>query len=186
MNGLDMALLVLGCILVVVGMAKGLVRILIGFAALIAAFALAARFHEPLGGRLAAAVDLAGEPARLLSYVGIFLGVMLAGGAIAWLTRKLLKAAMLGWADRVAGGALGLLAALVCAALLILPAVAYTPQGGAWLQSSTLAPYVTVVSDLASPLVPDRLSTLYRERVERLRELWRDGAARIDPAAEVG
>ena len=42
MNGFDIFLLVMACLLVLVGMIKGIVRILIGVAALVAAFALAA------------------------------------------------------------------------------------------------------------------------------------------------
>ena len=48
MNTFDVILLVVACGLIVLGMVKGLVRILIGLAALVAAFAVAARFHQPL------------------------------------------------------------------------------------------------------------------------------------------
>ena len=79
---------------------------------------------------------------------------------------------MLGWADRLAGGAVGLVAALLAAALVILPVVAYAPSGAAVLRNSVLAPYVTVVADIANPLVPDRLSGQYRDKMESLRQYW--------------
>lgn len=180
MNGFDIVLLALACGLVVVGMVKGLVRILIGVAALVFAFLLAAYYHQPLANKLADA-SVPSELLRLASYAAIFIGVMVAGSLLAFVTRKLLRAAMLGWADRLAGGLLGLAAAFLCAALLIVPIVAYSPKGAALMRDSTLAPYVTVVADLARPLVPEGLSEQYRERVERLRELWRDvDTARLD------
>jgi hypothetical protein len=37
-----------------------------------------------------------------------------------------------------------------------------------------LAPYVTVVSDLANHLVPDSLASDYRQRMENLRRQWRE------------
>jgi membrane protein required for colicin V production len=181
MSNFDIVLLIMAGILVLVGMMKGLVRILIGVAALVAAFALAARYHEPLAARLAA-VDLPDEPLRLLSYAAIFLGVMIAGGALAWTGRKVIKAAMLSWADRLGGAAVGLLAALLAAALLVLPMVAYFPGSHAMLQRSLLAPYVTVVCDLANVVAPEDFSNRYREGIEGLRRYWRgeDGARTLE------
>ena len=173
MNLFDILLLILACVLVVIGMVKGLVRILIGLAALVAAFALAARFHQPLADRLGW-ISLPEQPLMLIAYVGIFLGVMLAGGVVAYLTRKLIRAAMLSWADRIGGAALGLVIAMLGTALLILPLVAYSPSGHRLLRRSVLAPYVTVLADLASPLVPNELSRLYREGMDDLRLFWRE------------
>jgi membrane protein required for colicin V production len=173
MNSFDIVLLVLACVLVLVGVIKGLVRILIGLAALIAAFALAARYHDPLAERLSG-LEFGEEPLKLLAYVMIFLGVMLAGAVTAFLVRKLLKAAMLSWADRLAGATLGLVAAMLTAALLILPLVAYSPHSERILGNSILAPYVTVVADLANALVPDDLSRRYDEKIDELRRYWRE------------
>ena len=175
MNTFDVILLSFACALVVVGMFKGLVRILIGCAALVAAFALAARFHEGLAERLAG-LDVGIEALRLIAYLLIFVGVMLAGGLAAWLLRKVLKAAMLGWADRLGGAALGLVAALLAAGLVVLPLVAYSPYGERILGGSKLAPYVTVVADLATGLAPEDLTRRYRSKVESLRQYWQDRA----------
>jgi membrane protein required for colicin V production len=173
MNAFDIGLLVVACILVLVGVVKGLVRILIGVAALVAAFALAAQYHRPLGEWLGWS-SVPDDAMMLLSYILIFLGVMLAGGLVAFLLRKLLKAAMLGWADRMAGAALGLVAATLAAALLVLPMIAYSPGGSAMLRESVLAPYVVVVADIAAPLVPDDLERLYHERMQELRQFWQE------------
>ncbi len=173
MNHFDIVLLVLACVLVVFGMIKGLVRILIGLGALVAAFAVAARFHQPLAQRLSG-LQIASEPLKLIYYILLFLAVMLAGGLLAFLTRKILKAAMLSWADRVGGAALGLVAAMLVAALLVLPLVAYSPYSENVLRRSVLAPYVAVVADIANTLVPEELSQRYRNGIEGLRRLWSD------------
>lgn len=178
MNGFDMVLLALAVVLVLVGVAKGLVRILFGIAALVAAFALAAQYHRPLADRLAA-LELPAGALRFGSYIAIFLGVMLAGGLLAWVTRRMLKAAMLSWADRLAGAALGLVAAMLVSALIVLPAVAYFPASERVLAQSTLAPYVTVVADVANVLSPEDLSTRYRRAVAELRRLWRGESADV-------
>jgi len=172
-NGFDIALLVLLGVLVILGLIKGLARLLIGIAALLAAFVLAAQFHADLATRLTW-LDLSVNVERLIAYLMIFFGTMIVGGLVAWLARKLLKAAMLGWADRLAGGAVGLLAAVLVAALLVLPLVAYSPFGERALRDSTLAPYVTAVADVARTLVPRELSDSYNERIENLKRYWRE------------
>jgi len=173
MNGFDIALLVLASVLAVLGLLKGLVRILVGLAALVAAFALAARYHGPLADGLSW-IDVSREPRMLLAYLLIFLGVMLAGGLVAFMMRRLVKAAMLSWADRLAGAALGLLVAVMAAGLVILPVVAYSPFREGVLAESVLAPYVTMVADGAKLLVPEDLAGKYQERIDDLRRYWSD------------
>jgi len=180
-NAFDIVLLILVCILVLFGLIKGLVRILIGMAALVAAFVLAAQFHRPLAESLSG-LGINAELLRLIAYLLIFLGVMLAGALVAFLTRKLVKAAMLSWADRLGGAAVGLVAAMLAAALVILPLVAYSPYSERILANSVLAPYVTVVADMANMIVPEELSEQYRRKVEDLRRFWRERL--YGPAAE--
>ena len=107
-----------------------------------------------------------------------FLGVLIAGVVVGWLVRKLLTAAALGWADRLAGGAVALVAALVAAAFLLLPVVAWMPGGVDAIEGSKLAPYVAAVADLANVVAPDDLAQRWHERIEALRKQWRGGGAR--------
>jgi membrane protein required for colicin V production len=173
MNGFDIAVLVVAGILVVVGLLQGVIRILVGMAALVVAFVLASRLHQPLADMF---VDEPNGWVRVGVYILIFLGVMLAGGLVAYLLRALFKAAMLGWADRLAGAALGLAATALILSLLILPLVAYVPQGDSLLAGSLLAPYLVVVSDLFHKLAPAEMQEYYRRGVEELRELWSGGS----------
>jgi len=174
LNGLDVLLIVLVGVLALLGVMKGLTRLLIGIGALIAAFVLATQFHERVASSLAGWVSIDEPLLKLIAYLAIFLGTMVAGGLVAFVVRKLLKVAMLTWADRLAGAAVGLVAAMLMAALLILPLVAYAPFGEQVLRNSRLAPYVTVVADLANRLVPEGMSEEYRAKVESLRRYWRE------------
>ncbi len=174
MNGFDIALLIVASVLAVTGFVKGLIRILVGFVALIAAFLLASQFHGPVAARLGW-MNLSQPVLLLIAYAVIFVGVMLAGAVVGYLVRRLLRAAMLGWVDRLGGAALGLATATLMAALLVLPLIAYTETGNAMLRRSVLAPYVAGVADLAAPLVPEGLAELYDRRIEELREYWRTG-----------
>ena len=171
MNRFDLLLLLLAALLITLGMIKGLVRILIGTAALVAAFALAAVYHQPLAARLGWQSASPGTQA-LVSWGLIVVGVLLAGGLVVWFLRKALTIAHLGWVDRLGGGALGLVAATLIAAFVILPLAAY-PGAPRLLDGSVLAPRIAPVSDLASPLVPDDLERRYHEGVDGLRRAWR-------------
>lgn len=184
MNPFDIALLVLMGLLVVAGLVKGMVRIMIGLLALVTAFFVASRYHAPVADRFGVA-DASPEASMLVTYVLLFIGVLLAGSVVAWLLRKVLKAAMLGWADRLAGAAVGLVAALLTAALLVLPVVAYSPWGSGTLRGSVLAPYVAAVADLAVQAAPDDLAQRYRAGVESLRDAWH-GVTALPDATESG
>ena len=169
MNAFDGLLLVFVGLLVLLGVLRGLTSLLIGTGALVVAFMLAAQFHEQVAGLMVRVVEMPEPVANLAAYLAIFLGPMLAGSLVASALRRWLKTTMLSWADRLAGGAVGFVAALLSAALVVLPVIAYSPSGAGVLRNSVLAPYVTVVADIANQLVPDRLSAQYRDRMESLR-----------------
>ncbi len=152
MNGFDIAVLVVAGVLVVVGLLQGVIRILVGMAAIVVAFLLASRLHQPLADLF---VDEPNTWLRVGAYILIFLGVMMAGGLVAYLLRAVIRAAMLGWADRLAGAALGLVATALTLSLLIMPLVAYAPKGDSVLAGSVLAPYLVTISDLFYSFAPD-------------------------------
>jgi hypothetical protein len=86
---------------------------------------------------------------------------------------KLLKLAMLSFPDRLAGGALGIVASLLAAAFLVHPLVASSPDGSRLLATSKIAPYVTVVADLGNAMAPDAVAKRYDSGIESLRKIWR-------------
>ncbi len=179
LNAFDLLLLVLIGLLVLVGLLKGFTRLLIGIGALVAAFILAARFHGVGAAAVRGAMDMPEPAANLVGYLAIFLGTMLAGALLGRVMRGVLRAAMLGWADRLAGAGAGLVAALLAAALIVLPVIAYVPTGERLLRDSVLAPYVTLFADVATQLVPEELAEQYQERMDALRQYW---SRRWDPA----
>ena len=162
----------------VLGLMRGLVRIVIGLLTIIVAFFLASRYQDPLAASLTAH-DVSETPARIAAYAIVFIGTMIAGGLVAWVVGRFVKLAMLSFPDRLAGGAVGFLAALLAAAFLVHPLVASSSGGSRMLATSKLAPYVTVVADVANSVAPDAVAKRYDEGIESLaaRLAWR-GAGR--------
>lgn len=175
MNALDWGLIALFAAGTFVGLARGFVRILIGILSLIVAFYLASRWQEPLS-QVLTSHHVGSATAHVAAYLAVFVGTMIAGGLVAWLVGKMLKLAMLSWADRLAGGALGFLAAGLAAAFIVHPLVASTKGGSSLLATSKLAPYVSVVADVGNAMAPDAVAKRYESGIEDLRKIWRGEA----------
>ena len=172
MSALDILLAIFAAVMVIGGLWKGLARAFLALLGLLAAFFIASR----LAGRAGRALSFTGwseELRSLCGYVVLFACIVFAAEVLGWLTRKLLRPGQLGWSDRLAGGAIALVAALLGAALLILPVLAYAPGGASALGRSILAPYVVDVADGVAYLAPADLAARYRGGVEKLREHWR-------------
>ena len=177
LNAFDVGFIGVAVVLFVVGLAKGLIRLLVGAAALVAAFLLAAGTHAAAGETIAGFVPVPESVAGVLGYVAVFLGTMLAAALVLPLARGLVRAAMLGWLDRLAGAAVGVGGAVVLAGSVVLPMMAYAPAAEGVLRESALAPYLTVGADMAVVLVPDEVAVVYRERMDSVRGYWRDRMA---------
>jgi len=80
---------------------------------------------------------------------------------------------MLSFPDRLAGGAVGFLAALLAAAFLVHPLVASASEGSRLLATSKLAPYLSVVADVGNAAAPDAVAKRYESGIESLRRIWR-------------
>jgi membrane protein required for colicin V production len=179
-NALDVGFVVLFALGAAIGLARGFVRILIGLLSLVVAFILANRYQEPIT-RVLTSHHVGSTPARIAAYALVFITTMVAGGLVAYVVGKILKLAMLSWADRMGGAAVGLLAAVLAAAFLVHPLVASTSGGSKLLAESKLAPYVSVVADICNAAAPDAVAKRYDEGIDALRKIWRGEGA---PAVE--
>ena len=172
MNALDIGLVVLFAMGLGIGLARGFVRILIGILSLIVAFFLASRYQDQIAAVMTSR-HVTETPARIGAYILVFVATMIAGGLVAWIVGKILKLAMLSFPDRLAGGALGIVGALLAAAFLVHPLVASSPDGSRLLATSKLAPYVSVVADVGNAAAPDAVAKRYESGIDSLRRVWR-------------
>jgi membrane protein required for colicin V production len=174
-NGFDVALALLAAVLVVYGLLRGLVRLVLSAVSLVAAFVAANLWHEDLATHWAAS-GASSSALRIAAWAVLFGAVVLGGALLGWLVARFLQAASLGWADRLAGGALGLLLALLAGGAVALPIVAYGGPEASLLRRSRLAPYVTAVSDWLNIAAPDGLAHRYEGAARALKRDWRERA----------
>ena len=72
MNAFDLGFLVLGGLLFLIGLLKGLTRLFVGMTALVAAFVLAAGQHADAGAVLLARFPMSELLANVIGYVAVF------------------------------------------------------------------------------------------------------------------
>ena len=167
MNALDIGILVVLAAFAIYGAVKGLVRIVLGFAALALGILLAAWLSGPFSAYLSRWI--ASETARRLAAAAIlFLGAVIVCALVAWGIRKALAPAHLLWADRLAGAAAGLLLAALLVSAAMVPLAALLPEGSPALGQSVLTPWVLRVAGFTKSVVPEEIRLRFEVARERL------------------
>jgi len=126
-NWFDYLLLILVAGSVLAGLVKGFARSLIGLASVIIGLVCGLWFYGVAGAFFYEFVS-SRKLAHLLGFIVVFMGVVLAGTALAALLARLLKWAHLSWLDHLMGGGFGLLRGAVVAAALVLAVMAFAPK----------------------------------------------------------
>lgn len=103
-----------------------------------------------------------------LSFLTIAFGVMLAATIAGRVVRWSVKAIGLGWADRLAGAAFGLVKGCVVVMIAVMVAAAFSPHAG-WFRRSRLAPGFLEMARQAAVVAPADLEHRIRTGVEDLR-----------------
>ena len=177
-NAFDAGFAALVLVLSLVGVLKGLTRLVVGMTVLVAAFVLAAARHAQVAAVLVVRFEMPPLVASGIGYGVVFIAVMLLGALVLPLARSVVRMAMLAWADRLAGLAAGLAGAVLIAGSVVVPVLAYVPAGDMLLADSQLAPFAVVGADAAASLAPAELTAWYQERIAVVRQFWRERAER--------
>jgi membrane protein required for colicin V production len=164
MNWLDFVFLVILLGAVIAGIVRGLVRQVIGLAAVIIGLILASLYYR-------GPAEIIGKVAhnRLLShflgFLLIFFCVLAAGGILGFLISKIMKGP-LALANRLLGGVFGLLEALLVCGVLVFALTVFDVARPA-LETSRLAPVCVGLTRAAVHLIPqdlrDRFNRSYQE-----------------------
>ena len=119
MNWLDIVIIVLIAVSTFSGLKIGLIKEVLTLAGLIIGVLLAGRFYADLAPQL----TFISQPniAKIVAFAIILVGIMAIAGVTSGVLKWLTSAVMLGWIDRLGGGAIGfIVGALFCSALLAL------------------------------------------------------------------
>jgi membrane protein required for colicin V production len=132
MTVIDIIVLAILGISTVLGVFRGLVREVLALVAWVAGFLLA-NLLAPEAARLLPKAMASEEIRLLVSYVVVFIIVLVALSVLAILASKLVKVVGLGVSDRVVGGVFGLTrGVLVVMILVLLAGLTSLPRQSAW------------------------------------------------------
>lgn len=167
MNTLDIAVLVAIGISTGAGALKGLVTQLFGILGLTVG-ALAAWLYHPQVAAAIGEVGPAGEAGAIaVAYVVIFLSVALASSLIGRALSRAVKFAMLGWLDRLGGGAYGFARALILSGGVILLLAAGLPNGSPILSESTSFQKLADARGTIQSTLPEHLAKILNSVLDR-------------------
>lgn len=141
---------------VLLGLFRGLVYEVLSVLNWLAAFLLA-QWLAPQAAEWMPFSAAVGEAIRYAAgFVAVFIGALVVGGLLAWLTKKLVEAVGLAPVDRALGGLFGLVRGTV--AVLALAVVVHLTglKDGAWWTESMTAGVATAALRGLKPVVPER------------------------------
>ncbi|MFZ0692342.1 MAG: CvpA family protein [Acidobacteriaceae bacterium] len=106
---------------------------------------------------------------QALSFIVMALGVMIAAGIAGRIVRWSVKSVGLGWADRMAGAAFGLLKGCALVTIAVMVIAAFWPSA-TWFRQSRFAPGFLAMARRAADVAPAELGDRIRSGVIVLRK----------------
>jgi membrane protein required for colicin V production len=156
------------------GIIKGMIKEVAFVAAIILAFLGASSGYPPLTAQMKQIIP---DPqiAATISYVIVFFAVFLIVLFLGVSFRYMLQGLMLGWVDRLGGGALGLFKGTLVCGLVILLLMTVFSQDAKILNTSRVAPHMMRITGRMASYIPDHYKDTFRDIAEDLQEAWEDG-----------
>jgi len=156
MNWVDVVLIIFLVISVFSGIAQGLIRSLLSIVGLIFGIVLASNFYQQLGGALGFISNP--DVANIVAFVIIQAAVLIAAAIVGALLKGLLKALMLGWADRLGGAVFGMFLGALSASAILAIVVQYT--GTNLITGSAIAAFLLDKFPIILGFLPSEFDTI--------------------------
>jgi membrane protein required for colicin V production len=107
-----------------------------------------------------------------LSYVGVFLAAFVAVIILARAVRKFMHAVLLGWLDRLGGGALGMAKGLLISCLMLFILTIVVSPRSVWIAESRMAPHLNLLTQKMVLFIPEGLKQTFADKSRTLHRLW--------------
>ncbi|NLI82971.1 MAG: CvpA family protein [Deltaproteobacteria bacterium] len=180
MNALDWFLIVVFLLCLLRGLFRGAVSQVFGIVGAVGGLLVAAHFHQPLAAQINR-VFPAFAAAPAVSLVVLFLLAWFSIGMVGhWITSAIRKTG-LGFPDRILGGGIGLLKALVLAVVVTMTLSLLLPSRSRLLERSVIVPHVQSVTRFLLEATPETVRKQLDDRkrqAERFLKDRKDGPGR--------
>ncbi len=168
MNGLDIFFVVVLGFFLFRGVFRGLILEVSSIAGLVAGFMASNRFFhdlQPVVGRIIPSP----EWSQIIAYLSIFITTMFVVAMLSLFLKKFMRMIMLGWLDRLGGGAMGFVKAGLISALTLLILTVFLPKDHDLIADSKISPYVLTMSQNLSRYLPQELKEKFWEKADTAR-----------------
>ncbi len=173
LNGLDWILLTVTLFCAMRGLWRGAISQVFGIAGVMGGFILASHFFEGVAVALHRQFPNIAQP-LMISYLLIFFLAWFCIGAAGYWLSGLLRRSPLGFIDRIMGLGVGLVKALVMAAILISLLTFFLPPQSTVLTQSVLTPYVLQGSRILIAITPITVRESFHKKKDDLMRQWSD------------
>ena len=186
MNGIDITVYIILFLFFILGLSRGLVRQVFSIAAIIGGIIAAIIFYDVFAlmfiqDNLVNNESIANVGAFLIVGFVAYLIIQILG----WLTTKLLGSIKLGWLNRFAGAALGIVIGVIVAFLFVSSVTFIVSEDSPEVANSTTIPYLNSGYEKVMSKLPDDLkASLIRSR-ELIREEGLEAAMRIKDSEKI-
>ncbi|NCC31491.1 MAG: CvpA family protein [Chloroflexia bacterium] len=160
MNTLDYAILLGSGVFVLLGVYWGLIRQILSLVGLVVGIAMAGRYGPEVADWLTSFIA---DPliTGVLGFVGVLLLVSSLASLLASVLRMFVGLLFLGWLDHVLGGVLGLIQAILAAAIIVVAMVAFPlPTWANAIEGSLLAENLLRIGGIFQLFLPFALPSL--------------------------
>lgn len=172
MNALDIIISVIGGFCLVRGFFRGIIKEVTSIVGVFAGFFTAYTYY-PLLAKLLSRI-IADKPyLNIISFFLTFTIIFLAVGFIGVILKRLFKAALWGWADRILGATFAIVKAVLIVSVLLLALTSFLPSNSPVMRDSILAPHVSTISEKFVAVVPKEMKEKFRNNIKSLKASWK-------------
>ena len=171
MNLLDTVFAVILGYCLIRGVFRGLIKELSSIVGVMGGFYAAYSYYPYLARHLARWVTDPGYQ-RIISFLVIFVVVLLAVSFAGIVIKYLMNIAFLGWTDRICGLLFGSLKGVLIISVLLLVLTAFLPKNAAIIKQSWAAHHMIHVSAYLVKITPDEMKRSFSVKVKELKKSW--------------
>jgi membrane protein required for colicin V production len=164
-NWFDVVLIIIIALAVIIGVIKGLIRQIIGIAAVVVGFILAMTYFG-LAAEFLSQYIKNNMFSQLLGFLAIFFGFVIAGGILSWLLSKLMKGPFK-FVNHSLGAALGFIKGILICGVIVLALMMF-PVNQNHLYSSELAPYCARMTRVVYRMIPEDVKTQFNDTYDKI------------------
>jgi len=169
LNGFDIFVLAVIGLGIAMGLWKGLVRQLFYLGGIIIGYIAAGKFYLPVAAVFSKTDS---NLAKAVSFLAIFILCILLFSVAGHFLARLLKIGGLSWLNRLGGGFLGFVKALLVIVIVTIVLVAFLPSDSTLLRNSMTLPYIISTTQFIKRYVPAEMKEKFSRKADEMKNYW--------------